>query len=225
MSGSRVKRAYTRRERPMAVPEASPGPSQAQVDQAAEQAAFVMQARALMDDVESAPDTRPVQRPELRDESPLERAKRRSAELRGHLGDMDEGTDEFFVDVDTIPDGWSYEWKRHLVLGAPDHAYDVSMARRGWEAVPTRRHPEMMPRGTPGGNPIERKGMVLMERPKEITDEARDIELRKARNQVRQKEAQLRDMPSTEFADRNDPRARANIKKGYSPVEIPADAE
>ena len=34
MSGSRVKRAYTRRERPMAVPEASPGPSQAQVDQA-----------------------------------------------------------------------------------------------------------------------------------------------------------------------------------------------
>ena len=34
----------------------------------------------------------------MRDDDPRARAARRAAEIRGHRGDMDEGTDEFHID-------------------------------------------------------------------------------------------------------------------------------
>jgi hypothetical protein len=40
------------------------------------------------------------------EESPVERAARRSAELRGHA-DVDEGNDEYFVEPGVIPTGRS----------------------------------------------------------------------------------------------------------------------
>ena len=79
--------------------------------------------------------------------------------------------------------------RRQRVLGQEDPAYPVALRRTGWEPVPVSRHPEMMPPGA--GGVIERKGMVLMERPKEITDEMKAIDYRNARNQVRTKEQQL----------------------------------
>ena len=75
----------------------------------------------------------------VREDDPLTRAAKRVAELRGHLGTLDEGQDEFFVDPEMVPDGWSYEWKRHLLLGAEDPSYNVSLAREGWEPVPVNR--------------------------------------------------------------------------------------
>ena len=113
--------------------------------------------------------------PVAREESPRERAARRAAELRGHIGNMDEGTDDFFVPPEYIPDGWSYEWKRKTNVGMEDPAYQVSLARMGWEPVPAARHPSMMPESNKYLI-IERKGLVLMERPLEITEDARNIE-------------------------------------------------
>jgi hypothetical protein len=107
------------------------------------------------------------------------------------------------------------------VLNQEDPAYQVALARKGWEPVPASRHPEMMPGGA-AINSIERKGMVLMERPKDITDEAIDIEKRRARQQMRQKEAQLNSAPEGQFT-RNHPQARAKIKTDYAPIPIPAD--
>jgi hypothetical protein len=69
---------------------------------------------------------------------------------------------------------------------------------------------------------IERKGMVLMERPTVITEEAREIELKKARGQVRAKEQQLTNAPDGQF-ERNHPQARPNIKKGFEPIPVPKD--
>jgi hypothetical protein len=166
-------------------------------------------------------DARADSRPDMRADDPRARAEQRAAELRGHLGDMDEGTDDFYIDPKDVPDGWSYEWKRHTTLGQEDPAYQVQIARRGWTAVPADRHPSYMP-DNGRFKTIDRKGMVLMERPQSISDEARDIELRKARNQVRQKEAQLNSVPEGQF-ERDDPRVRANVKKSYTPVEIPKD--
>jgi hypothetical protein len=170
---------------------------------------------------DAAPTIRADIRAPMREEDPRTRAARRAAELRDHLGDMDEGTDDFYINKDDIPPGWEYEWKRKLLLGAEDPAYQVALARAGWEPVPTARHPSYMPNN--GDHPIiERKGMVLMERPSEISDEARAIELRKARNQVRQKEAQLNSAEGGQFERANKDQSLVNIRKSYDSIPIPS---
>ena len=159
--------------------------------------------------------------PVAREESPRDRAARRAAELRGHIGNMDEGTDDFYVPREYIPDGWSYEWKRKTNMGMEDPAYQVQIARMGWEPVPASRHPNMMPEGNKYLI-IERKGMVLMERPMEITEEARQIERQRARNQIRQKEAQLASAPDGTLT-RDHAQVKPKISKSYAPIPIPKD--
>jgi hypothetical protein len=152
----------------------------------------------------------------------LSRAAKRIAELRGHLGTLDEGNDEFFVDPAMVPEGWAYEWKRHLLLGAEDPSYNVSLAREGWEPVPVSRdsrHRAMMPMNWTGAH-IERKGMILMERPAEIVEEMRALERRKARDQVRAKEAQLAGTPDGTLT-RDHPQAKPQIKKGWESLPVP----
>jgi hypothetical protein len=159
------------------------------------------------------------------EEDPRARAARRADELREHLGGLDDGVDDFYIDPRDIPDGWCYEWKRHTTLGAEDPAYEVQIARAGWEAVPVSRHPKMMPKDYPGMT-ILRKGMMLMERPQEIVDEAKAIELRKARAQVRQKEIQLRGAPAGDnspFSPDNKGSSLVNIKKSFEPMSIPKE--
>ena len=168
----------------------------------------------------STESLRPALREEMRDD-PVARARARAAEIRQNLGGggLDEGEDRFRINSSEIPEGWTYEWKRKLVLGQPDPAYEVELMRRGWEPVPLDRHPYMMPPGK-GYNTIERDGMILMERPKELTEEARDVEVRKARNQVRQKEQQLASTPDGTMT-RDHASARPSIRKGYEPMAVP----
>jgi len=162
---------------------------------------------------------RPAMRPAMREEDPRVAAARRAAEIRGHIGNMDEGTDDFRAPP--APAGWEYEWKRRTVMGQEDPAYQVQLARMGWEAVPTSRHPEMMPHA--GNHPqIERKGQVLMMRPAVISEEARDVEKRKARAQVKHKEQQLHATPDGTMT-RDDPRVRPTVSKSYEPIPVPKD--
>ena len=165
-------------------------------------------------------------RPEMRptasiEESPRERAARRTAELRGHDRDInDDSNDDFFLEVGIIPDGWSYEWKTRTILGAEDPAHQVALARKGWEIVPASRHPDLMPIGYKGVE-ITRKGMVLMERPMEITQEAKNSELRKARMQMRDKEAQLTQAKGGEFERSNKGDPLVKIGKKFEAMPIP----
>ena len=165
---------------------------------------------------------RPTMRPEATTgESPRDRAARRTAELRGHDTDLgDDGNDEYYIELGIIPDGWSYEWKTRTILGAEDPAHEVALARKGWEIVPASRHPELMPMAYKGVD-ITRKGMVLMERPMEITQEAQQASLRRARMQMRDKEAQLTNPKSGEFdrTNKGDPLVRINKK--YEAMPIP----
>ena len=174
---------------------------------------------------ETALDTssRPDMRPELRDDDPRAAAKRRAAVILGHLGSMDEGIDEFYFSPDQIPDGWTYEWKRRTIMGQEDPAYQVALARTGWEAVPSRRHPEMMPAGWKGET-IERKGMVLMQRPREITERIEELDLRKARNQIKAKEQQLNAAPpGTMQSEYTTAKTKPKISKSYEAMPIPSD--
>jgi hypothetical protein len=165
---------------------------------------------------------RPNMRPEASaTETPRERAARRAAELRGHDTDLgDDQNDEYYIELGIIPDGWSYEWKTRTILGAEDPAHQVALARKGWEIVPASRHPELMPMGYKGVE-ITRKGMVLMERPLEITQEAQRRALLAARTQMRDKEAQLTNAKSGEFDRTNKGDPLVKINKKYEAMPIP----
>jgi hypothetical protein len=163
---------------------------------------------------------RPSLRPSLREDDPRARAAKRAAELREHLDGTEDDVDEFYIDPSTIPDGWSYEWKRHTFFNKEDPAYQVSLARRGWEPVPADRIPGMMPVGS-DDKIITRKGMVLMERPLEITEEARARERRSAREQVKIKESQLSSAPQGQFERSNKGDSLAKIKRSHEPMPIP----
>jgi hypothetical protein len=173
-----------------------------------------------IDAADSAPDLRKPLRGPMRDENPRERAAKRAAELR-QSGTMQEGPDVFYVDPNAIPDGWSYEWKRRTTAGQEDPAYQVQLARMGWEPVPASRHPEMMPLNS-NFETIERKGMVLMERPAEISDEAKRSDLIRARQQVQIKKQQLSQAPDGQFT-RDDDRVRPKVKSSYEPMPVPKD--
>ena len=69
---------------------------------------------------------------------------------------------------------------------------------------------------------IERKGLVLMEKPTEIVDENRQLELRKARSQVRAKEQQLGGTPEGTMT-RDHAQTRPKISKSFEAVPIPKE--
>jgi len=172
------------------------------------------------EDFRDAPQiARPDPRPTTRDD-PRARAAARTAQLREHGSLNEDATDKYAIPDGYIPDGWDYEWKRRTVLGAEDPSYQVSTARAGWEPVPVDRHPDFMPTGWKGGS-IERDGLVLMERPKEISDEARRRDHRNAVNQVRNKEAQLSGTPEGTLSRTADERTAPKIRKGWEAVPIP----
>ena len=160
-------------------------------------------------------------RSEVREEDSRARAARRAAEIRGHIGDMDQGVDEFFVDPSIIPEGWTYEWKRQSILGQEDATHQIHLARMGWEAVPARRHPGMMPASWTKGT-IERKGMILMERPTEVVEEARRIQNKAAKDQVRAKEAQIAGAPDGTMT-RDHAQTRPKINKSFEAIPIPKE--
>ena len=163
----------------------------------------------------------PAELPKPREEDPRVRAARRAMELREQASsDDDDGVDKFYIDPKLIPDGWSYEWKTYTVLGKENPSYQVAMAHMGWEAVPRSRHPELMPINYQGET-IEREGMILMERPLEITQEAKARDLRLARAQVRGKEEQLGGAPAGQFERDNKGAPLVNVKKSFENIPIP----
>ena len=178
------------------------------------------EAQPVVEAVSDAPIVdRPPMRPPMREEDPRAAAARRAAEIRSNQVE-DDGVDEF--KLPRAPDGWTYEWKTKSVMGAINHAHLTELRRQGWEEVPTSRHPEEMPLG--GHDPIiERKGMILMQRPTVIVEEARAIQIAKARNQVRFKEEQLSGTPEGGLGHRNHDQVKPRISKGYEPLAVPKE--
>lgn len=156
-------------------------------------------------------------RPQTRADDPRSLAAKRAAEIRNNAAEYDDGVDEFRAPP--APDGWSYEWKRKSNMNQEDHSHMLAMRRAGWTPVPVERHPEMMHVGAEGS--IERKGMILMERPSEIVEDARSRELRVARQQVRIKEGQM--TSNDGLLGRSDSQVKPKISKGYEPIPIPEE--
>lgn len=176
-----------------------------------------------VEDTDIVEDGAPVtsMRPTLRDEDPRKRAALRAAELRDHLGDTETSSSQFDVSAEHIPDGWTYNWKRMSVYEWEDKNNIINVRRDGWDPVPSSRHPEMMPKGDTSGY-IIRDGMMLMECPTEIVHERQRHELKKARDQVRFKEAQLSGTPEGTMT-RDHAKVKPQIKKSFEAMPIPEE--
>lgn len=96
----------------------------------------------------------------------------------------------FHIPVGEIPEGSSYEWKRFSNVGQEDPFYLAQMRRQGWEPVDPRRHPNWIPEGYTAPH-IIREGMILMERPIELTLEAIAEREMLAKQQIREAESRL----------------------------------
>jgi hypothetical protein len=125
-----------------------------------------------------AQEHRTIREPER--EAPRKRSRRSFMEQRS----------EFDIPVKEIPEGSSYEWKRFSVNGQEDPFYLASMRSQGWEPVDPKRHPDWVPPGYDRPT-IIKGGMILMERPIELTQEARTEARQLARQQVRVAEQRL----------------------------------
>lgn len=180
-----------------------------------------MKAGSIEGNEQMVDTTKPPMRENPKELSPLERAELRANQILESLGDgIDGAADEFYLDADIVPPGWTYEWKTHTILGKVDPAYQVTLARRGWEPVPTSRHPELMPIGSDEVN-IVRKGMILMERPAKITARVRELETAQARDQVRAKEEQLNTAPKGQFERSNKDASMVKVKRAFEPMPVP----
>jgi len=159
-------------------------------------------------------------RPPVRAEDPRAAAAKRAAEIRNNTSDLDDGVDEFATPP--APDGWTYEWKRKSSMNMEDISHMNHVRRTGWTPVPVERHPEMMQLGAEGA--IERKGMLLMERPEEITLDAKAKELRNARQQVNIKSGQMDPHGRGGLSNRHDSQVSPKINKDYD-LAIPYKGE
>lgn len=124
---------------------------------------------------------------------------------------------KFFFDRRLIPPGWDYEYKRVKCYGQEDTDHQVNLRENGWTPVPASRHPELMPIGHEG--PIVKDGMMLMERPLELTQEARAEDYQAAVDPVNALREMLGQAPPGQFT-RQHPSVEkiARVKKTYVPL-------
>jgi hypothetical protein len=138
----------------------------------------------------------------------------------GH-GSFSAGTaDQFYVDPESIPAGWTYEWKRAETVNKNDDAYEIELRRNGWEPVPSGRHPELMPPNS-RSNTITRNGMILMERPEEVTEAVRRVERKEALELQRLPHQLAGESPRGTFERRNKDASLSKIKSSYEPIMVP----
>jgi hypothetical protein len=79
-------------------------------------------------------------------------------------------------------------------MGQEDPFYFASMREQGWEPVNPKAHPNWLPPGYKEPH-IIRGGMILMERPVELTQEARKEQRQLSRQQVIEAEQRLGKTP------------------------------
>lgn len=127
--------------------------------------------------------------------------------------------DQFFIPMEEIPEGLNYEWKRWENVGQQDPFYIAQMREQGWEPVNPKRHPNWVPPGYKEPH-IIKGGQILMERPMELTLEARKELRQLSRRQVREAEQRLGMTPKGEL-----PRDEAGLsprvqKEMFRPMTI-----
>ena len=164
---------------------------------------------------EHAADREPIHEPEHEEARPAVRTRSRMRRVSA----MD---DPFYIPVEEIPEGSSYEWKRFSNVGAEDPFYIAQMRRQGWEPVDPKRHPTWVPPGYSLPT-IIKGGMILMERPIELTQEAQRETRQLAQQQMAEAEQRLGKTPKDTMT-RDFKGVEPKVVKEYMrPVHIPIE--
>ncbi len=129
--------------------------------------------------------------------------------------------DKFYIPAHKIPDGVSYEWKRISCYGQDDPFYEQDLAANHWKPVPASRHPDLVPKGMQGN--ITREGLMLMERPSYLTEEARAEDAYAAHQSVEAQRRQVAQTPEGTLSRDADPRVRARFNTHHEAMPIPND--
>lgn len=142
----------------------------------------------------------------------------------------DSPENELHIPQDQFPDGMDLQWVAVSVLGQPLTKERGQFERKGWTPVHQSDFDGLfngrwMKKGEEGE--INFKGLVLMARPLEYSLRAKQVEAKRAREQVAVKEAALKggDMPIT--LDPAHPSAlRSNVvNRTFERITIPNDGE
>lgn len=120
--------------------------------------------------------------------------------------------DYFDMVKDEIPSGHSYEWKTYSIYGKVEVQAHLIQRENGWTPVPADRHP-IMPRV---GDSIIHDGMILMERPKHLTDEARAEDSTAAAEALRMGKQQA---SRTEVGQLDRMAPRVNLERQLLPID------
>jgi len=133
--------------------------------------------------------------------------------------------DQFYIDPKIAPRGFNYEWKRESYAAKPDSPHMIGLRENHWTPVPSERHPELVEKGATG--PIRRDGMILMERPSYLTQEALEEAYIEAKEQLTGQEQQIRrGGDETKFGrqfsrEHESVQRQSGIGKSYEPIPIP----
>ncbi len=117
-------------------------------------------------------------------------------EARGRNGEIlsrsnrADPVDQFELPREMIEKGWSYQWVRKSCYNKDDPANLTNHHMNAWRPVPATRCPGHFHAHDYTGA-IERDGLVLMERPTSLDDEARRDDLAKARRQKHNQAAEF----------------------------------
>src|SRR5260370_21722484 len=125
--------------------------------------------------------------------------------------------DKFHVDAADIPDGMSYQWIAVTVAGAEQRNSLAQFQQNGWESVPMSRYPGRYgPEKTAGKanhEPILIYGLMLCERPIELTIEAREEEIGAARQLIRTRNKPFTPKrPEARMRRGTEPRAKRTVE-------------
>lgn len=115
--------------------------------------------------------------PNRKDPNRLQRTRKRSE-------------DRLYVDPKIIPAGISYEWKRESFYGKSDKIHINELMDNHWKPVPKDRHPGLI---------TERDGLILMERPAYLTDEATEENFNEAMGREAGQRQEIRQTPAGQF--------------------------
>ncbi len=157
---------------------------------------------------------------EMRAEDPRAEAERLAAEWFGHLDSLGPQKDKYYVDPTKIPDGWSYEWRTYTVVGKENPQYQVQLQRAAWRPVMASRHPELMPKGYEGVVLVD--GMMLMERPRAITEFRQAQDRREANAPIENIRAKMAGAPQGQFPRDADPRTAPKINTVFAAPDTAA---
>ena len=129
---------------------------------------------------------------------------------------------ELTVDPAEIPDGFTVEWKRVAIYGKEDNKNMIGLEKDGWEPANPKDFPSLVGKNHRGATIVNGQGdLMLMIRPIELTQEARQEDLSNARNQVRSKFEEI-GMATPGQAPRVDSAGNklTKIRAEYGPIAV-----